>query len=125
MTKQEILELRDQGKTYREIADIFGVTRQRVHEKIGKDRIRKCNFEIEKIRFKGVYEFLKEHPTLSLIGFIRHMKGHSVSHAEYEKLKGCLTTDRDSAIKISDIKRLTEYTGMTFEELFAERSSTE
>ena len=50
MTKQQIIDLRNEGKTYAEIGEIFGVSRQRVHQAIGKDRIRKSNFLTEKIK---------------------------------------------------------------------------
>ena len=65
MTKQQIIDLRNEGKTYAEIGEIFGVSRQRVHQVVGTERVRKCNCDIERIKYKGLYEFMQENPTVT------------------------------------------------------------
>lgn len=124
MTKEKIIEYRNQGKTFKEIGEIFGVSKQRVYQVCGKAR--KYNAEIEKIRFKGIYEFFKENPKISYGTLARVFYGGSVTkckaNAFYQTITSC--TDKIH-FTISGIKRLSKYTNKTFEELFELRSDTE
>jgi transcriptional regulator len=38
ITNDEIIELRESGRTYKEIADLFNVSRQRIHQICSKDK---------------------------------------------------------------------------------------
>ena len=122
MTKQQIIDLRNEGKTYAEIGEIFGVSRQRVHQAIGKDRIRKSNLLTEKIKYRGIYDFLESNPQMSVATFIRKSFGGSVCRNDYTRAINFFTGEvNDTHFTINQIKRLIEFTGKSFEELFEER----
>ena len=124
MTKEQILELRNQGKTYAEIGEMFGVSKQWVHQMVGEHRIRKGNYEIEHIRYKGIYEFMRDNPTITLSTLT--LKGIGKGKNLYCKFQRAITgTNRDMHLSINQIKRLTAYTGKSFEELFAERNDAD
>lgn len=124
MTKEEIIKLRNQGKTFKEIGKIFGVSKQRVYQVCGKAR--KFNSEIEKIRFKGIYEFLKENPKISFGTLARVWYGGSPTRNQVCQFGKKLKAHSDNIqCTVGSIKRLTKYTNKTFEELFEIRSDTE
>ena len=124
MTKEQIIELRNQGKTFKETGEIFGVSKQRVYQVCGKAR--RYNAEIEKIRFNGIYEFLKENPKISYGTLARVFYGGSVTKDKVGGFNNTLTACSDNIhCTIGGIKRLIQYTNKTFEELFEIRSDTE
>ncbi len=123
MTREEIVELRNQGKTFKEIGEIFGVSKQRIYQVIGK--VRRYNTEIEKIHFKGIYEFLKENPKISYGTLARVFYGGYVTKNQVNTFMGKLRGSDQVQCTIGSIKRLTKYTNKTFEELFEIRSDTE
>lgn len=110
--------LREQGKTYQEIGDIYGVSKQRVEEAIknaenrfnGK-RIRKNSANIEKIIYKGIYDLFYKDCTMT-ISKIARIVGHDKGTVE-NLIKGA-----NARFTIKGIKRLIDFSGMTFEELF-------
>ena len=124
MTKEQIIEYRNQGKTFKEIGEIFGVSKQRVYQVCGSAR--RFNSEIEKIRFKGIYEFLKENQKISYATLARVFYGSTQKRNLVSRFNKILTAKSDNIhCTIGSIKRLTQYTNKTFEELFEIRSDTE
>lgn len=121
--KEEVIELRNQGKTFREIGEILGVSKQRVYQVCG--RLRKGNANIEKIHFKGIYEFMKENPKISYATLGRVFYGENITEKELHEFHKKLPNHNDITCTIGGIKRLIEYTGKTFEELFELRSNIE
>ena len=122
VTKTEILRLREEGKTYREIGEIYGLTRQRIHAIATANdcRVRKKNTDIEKIVYKGIYEFMKENPNVSFTKLASVANNGSALNNQracvfIRKLSG--TTDKVT-FTISNIKCLMKFTGKSFDELF-------
>lgn len=124
---KQMLCLRQQGKTYQEIGDLFGVTRQRVydiinHEHKYKGRLRKSTYDIEKIKYKGLYELFKKDLTLTTYKLGKIIFGkENISSSYRSKIIPLLEKEKEVNLKIKQIKNLIEYSGMTFEELFQER----
>ena len=122
---EEIAKMHDEGKTYREIAEISGISYQAVWSKhiayLKRKRTGKRNgFCIEDIPFKGFYEYFSDNAEESIISFSVKVKGY-FEQSFYEKLKNTLNGTHFSLFKITDIKKMCEITGKTFEELFTER----
>lgn len=113
--------LREQGKTYQEIGDIYGVSKQRVEEVIKNaekrfngERIRKNSTNIEKIVYKGIYDLFYKDCTMTATKLAR-IVGHDKGTVE-NLIKGT-----NARFTIKGIKRLIDFSGMTFEELFEPR----
>lgn len=122
--KDEILEMRKNGATFQEIADSFGVSKQRVNEVFHKQthgrwkRMRGHGFDIETIVYKGLYEHFKNNVFESVTSFSKKVYGHSNTIPLLRKfIKGEL----DSHFSITQIKKMCEITGKSFEELFEKR----
>lgn len=119
MTKEQKLEafsMRLDGCTYQEIADRFGVTRQYIQQTIPSDPIvRRKTRQLEKVCiYEGLAEFIKDHQMSStqigeIIGVCRV--------STYQRLTG------ERKFNISDIRKILDYTGMTFEECFKLKKS--
>lgn len=72
--REEIVKLRENGLSYDEIGQKYGVSRQRIYQIVkvaGADRIRKNNTNIERIVYKGVYEFMKDNSNISYASLSR------------------------------------------------------
>ena len=120
--KKEMLALRERGLTYQEIADIYHITRQRVHQIIGKENVRKSNVDIERIVYKGVYEFMRDDPDISYTSLLRAF-ATNISKDDNRKFARFLQDKSDSGkLTIGQIKRLIKFTGKSFEELFERRN---
>lgn len=115
--------LREQGKTYQEIGDMFGVSKQSVEESIKNAeerlnngvRIRKNSVNIEKIVYKGIYDLFYKDRTMTVSKLAR-IVGHDKGTVKN------LIEGTNARIAIKGIKRLTDFSGMTFEELFELRA---
>ena len=119
--RDELLKMRDEGKTYEEIAKEFGVTRQAVWGVLG--HCRKNQSLYDNIPYQGFYEIFKTNPQLTIGRFILtvlHKQGRSIQQNFTNLLTG-----KTKLIKIDDIKKISDYTGLTFEQLFAERTTNE
>lgn len=121
MDKQMLL-WREQGLTYQEIADRCGISKQRVHQLIGKAR--KNNADVEKIVYKGIYDFMIQHPNISFSTLYRTTISQSASENDIKAFRRFLTntTDKANKLTIGQIKRLIKLTGKSFEELFERRN---
>ena len=102
--------LREKGLTYGEIGDIFGVSKQAVHETVNKSRDGFRASVVQKIKYKGLRDW---------------MMANRVNIAELERRchSGCkmhrsLTGPYDPSKK--NIDAILKVTGLTYEECFKE-----
>ena len=119
--RDELLQMRNEGKTYEEIAKEFGVTRQAVWGYLGQKRRNQSIYD--NIPFQGLYEIFRDNPGLTINRFVLQAlhKNDKTTQARYWNL----LTRKEAAFKISEIKKILEHTGLTFEQLFAERTDNE
>lgn len=121
--------LREQGKTYQEIGDIYGVSKQCVEQSIKSfeircnSRVRKNNYDIEKIMYRGVYDFFKNDNTMTASKLTRMIYGYSSSDISSRIMK--LFKGESARTTIEEITKLIEVTGKSFEELFELRKECE
>ena len=120
MTKEQKFEMhrmRLSGCTYKEIAEKFGCSSQRIHQIIpDTDRNTAWVHQLADICvYKGLSEYIKKN-NMTLSAFTEilrpNYKGYNTS-----RIKGWISGVRDFGI--SDIRKILELTGMTFEECFA------
>lgn len=121
ISTKEVFEMRKAGMTYKAIADRYGVSRQYIQQVAPASVARKSHAEIETIPYKGIYQFLKENPRLSLVGFYRAITGGAYRNST-ERVRNVIHGREDCRLSITEIRRLLEITGMTFDELFEKRA---
>ena len=125
MQMRKLIDMRENGATYQEIADAVGMSKQRVNKIIAKNApelkcIRGHHFDIEQIVYKGIYDHFKNNPHESLASFIKKLYGYYGNEAK--KIKGFITgTSNKTLYTVPQIQKMCEVTGKTFEELFALR----
>ena len=124
MTARELYEWRQKGATYQEMADVEGISRQAVYLKVKSyekklEGNRGRRFDINKIVYKGIYEFFKTDTTMNIYKFAEAVFGGS--GPEIAKVKRFLLGEAETLFKIKHIKRMLELTEMPFEELFERR----
>lgn len=119
--KEEMIELREQGLNYRQISEIYHISRQRVHSIIGKEKSRKNNADIERIVYKGIYDYLTENPKISLNTLYRKISSNYTSNQMRNFRVFLMNTSDRGKLTIRQIKKLIEITGKSFDELFERR----
>lgn len=112
--KVKMFEMRLRGCTLQEIGDKFGVTRERVRQ-ILSEAIRQRNTNMDEIIYVNIAKWLKQNE-ISLSKFSKMLDPKANSST---RLKNKLTKSK-SELKISQIKKILEITGMSFEEAFEE-----
>lgn len=118
------IAMRLDNKTYQEIADRFGVSYQCVQQKLRYcTRARKDGDYIERIPYKGLYDFLMEHERVT-IPYLAGIMYTDTSRARIERVRH-LFEGRSAHITKGALDRLLAYTGMTYEELFELREGFE
>lgn len=120
----EMVQMRESGMTYQQIADEFHVSRQWVnyiltHYYSGLKGQRGKGFDIEEIVFKGIYEHFKKNLFESVTSFANKVYGGRTIYID--KMRNFITGKHDSMLKIEQIQRMCEITGMSFEECFERR----
>lgn len=114
--KQEMRNLRDSGWTYQRIADHLGVSKQYVWQEIRR-RLREPYYE--KIPYKGLYKLFQDDKSLTVPKFcvtVFHHHGHDFITRMTNFIGG-----GDSRVSVSQIKKILDYCGGTFEEVFSIR----
>ncbi|MBE7039120.1 MAG: AsnC family protein [Ruminococcaceae bacterium] len=124
---KKIYEMLQNGATYQEIGDSFGISKQAVHNRITfykrkLEGIRGHGFNIESIVYKGIYDYFKEHLNESLHSLCRKVYQRP-NNSSIVKLREFLKGKHDSIFKIEQIKRLCEVIGKPFEEVFERRDT--
>ena len=111
--------------TYREIADVFGVSRQRIQQVLKKGIVykRKYAADIEKIPYEGIYKFMVENPRVTFSALAVILFGYS-GNARVNMARRFVCGD-NSKIGKRSYDRLIAATGMTYEQLFKLRDGFE
>lgn len=115
--KSEMYRMRLNGCTYKEIAEKFGCSSQYIHQIIpDTNRNIALSHQLADVcAYKGLSEYIEEN-NLTLLELTKTLrptyKGYNGSH-----VKGWISGKRNFGI--SDIRKILELTGMTFEECFA------
>lgn len=125
--KEEMIALRKAGKKYREIADTFGVSKQRVYEIIRDtcgydDRTRKYTVDIENIAYEGIYELFVNDRKMTITKLTRiifDLKKPNNSHKE--RVRRLIFNLGEPKLTIRNIRNICDYTGKPFEYLFKVR----
>ena len=121
MKMSEMIEKRKKGATYQEIADDVGLSKQRVNKIVTEHApelkgMRGNRFDIERIIYKGIYDYFKSHPYESLSSFVGKIYGYTGN--EISTIRDFITGAHTSRLTIERIRKICEITGKTFEELF-------
>lgn len=118
---QKMIEMRNEGHTYQEIADVFGISKQAVHSYIkkAKERHLRHDKECEKIVFQGIYDFFKAEPKMNYTKFtilIYGYKGKKVAD-----IRNFITGVHESKFPLIIHQRICEICGTSFEDTFKRR----
>lgn len=120
----EMVQMRESGMTYQQIADEFRCSKQWVNKILttyykGLKGQRGKGFDIEKIVYKGIYEHFKKNLFESLTSFTD--KVYEKGHNKVRFIADFITGKSNSHLSLSQIQRMCEITGTTFEECFERR----
>lgn len=121
MTEIEIEQakkLREQGKTYREIADIMCYSRAAIYYNVGH-KVRKDAEIYNQIIYKGLYDYFEEHKDITIYRFSCMIFGYAKSNVYYLLVR--MFKGQDIRLPLSVIQKMVEVTGKSFEELFEKR----
>ena len=120
---QKMIEMRNEGHTYQEIADVFGISKQAVHNYIKKAK--ECHLrrdkECEKIVFQGIYDFFKAEPKMNYTTFTSMIYDCGISRKNVVKTSRFITGKTESYLRLKDILRICEICGTSFEDTFKRR----
>lgn len=113
--------LREEGKSYQEIADIYNVSKQSVEQALRKfevtfGRVRKNNTNIERIAYKGLYNFFIDNPNMTFSKLTRLSYGYSDTKNTHRIMN--LLFGKNVRINIKTINKLIEITEKPYEVLF-------
>lgn len=142
MTTEEMINMRAKGATFKEIANIAGVSKQCVQQNISAymerrsyliDRptqlrvngMRGSKLCIEDIVYTGIYEYFRDNPDESLTSFTCRVYGNDNTHTNIERMRRLIKGGCDSAMPISIYKKICRIVGKPFEEVFEERDIEE
>ena len=126
MTAKEMFQLREEGKTYQEIADEIGKTRQWVHQAITNytkrvlTSYRGKGFYLENIKYQGIFEHFLENEGETISSFTSKVYDTKYP-SRTSTIRGFITGKQDSYFTIEQIKRICDVVGKPFEEVFKER----
>lgn len=121
---EEMIALREAGKTYREIAELFGISKQYVYILISKscnrvDPARKCDVDIENIVYEGIYDFFANDHKMTITKFARIAFGHKhICKAQRERVRRFIYNYGEARLSVQNIKNICEYIGEPFEHVF-------
>lgn len=113
MTNREMLELKLRGRTYQEIGDMCGLTRQAIHLRI-KNMLKS---KIGEVVYVGIYDYMISAGETTFGGFSKlvNQKEKIISSTMLTRfLKG-----ETGKVPIKVIARICEIVGKPFEEVFA------
>lgn len=117
--RQLALDMRRNGATLREIGDYFGVSYQRVSQVLyGYTRTRRDEAFIEKIVYKGIYDYMVAHENMTMPKLALEMYGCVGKNRAYVERLRRLFEGKDANISKGVIDRLLALTGLTYERFF-------
>lgn len=120
----EIIEMREAGKTFQEIGERYGVSRQWIQILLSRAAATYVTSDaafINEIVYDGIYRLFANDRTMTFAKFGRILFGYYMNHAEYERIRRWLTGGKDTCLTIAQIKRLCDYIGEPFESVFTLR----
>jgi hypothetical protein len=123
--KYKIVEMRNEGKTFQQIANSYSVSRQLVnsifisHEERAKSGHR-GTFNLDDVAYKGFYEYFKEKVFDTAYIFLTDI-GEKPTPRNTKQMTDFLTGKRKMFLSVQQIQKMCKETGKTFEELFALR----
>ena len=129
--KEEMIALREAGKTYREIAELFGISLQYVYKIISescdradsvRERVRKSDVDIEKIAYDGIYNLFVSDYKMTVTRFARIALGtKNPNHAQRERIRWLIYNYSDAKVSVQHIRNICQYIGEPFESVFKVR----
>ena len=125
MNAKEMYEMRMNGRTFQEIADVCGISKQRVHQRVKAHErkvagIRGKGFDINQIVYKGIYEHFLNDFDESLNSFCKKVKGGQEQRHFVLAFKG-LITGKNARFSVSQIKAICDVVGKPFDKCFERR----
>lgn len=113
--KHQMLDMKNDGKTYQEIADAFGISKQRVHQLLGTGDARYFRY-VKKTTciYKGIRKYMNDNK-VSVAELVRRVYGYyhpKLFSTMVSKLRG------SSDIQKRYIDKILEATGLTYEVAF-------
>lgn len=114
--KELAVKMRREGKNNSEIANCFGVSHQAISAICRKRGARKFSDFIEKIPYKGIYEYMKADEKLTIPKLTR-LVGLDGAHTNTEKVRRFIYGENVSVSK-KVYDNLISLTSMTYEQLF-------
>lgn len=113
----EMDKMKKEGKTYREIGEKFGLSKQRVYQILGKmDKRYFKGIKESVVAYKGIRDWLNENK-IPFAEFCRLVYG-CYHPAYYSRLMVYL--NKTKPIKIDIINKILDITSLTFEQAFKE-----
>ena len=122
---EELIKLRESGRSYQWIANRYGVSRQCVYHKIKTYCQRKSadmrgrGFSVEQIKYVGIYEYFKAHPNETVTEFCR--KTLNDDSTSVQKIKRLIIGGHDVYLSLKQYRAICAVVGKSFEETFRER----
>ena len=126
METLEMLDLKEKGYSTKHIAEIAGVSTTAIRQRIKRynegivDSRRGKKLKLNEIVFQGFYDYFKENPKESVQSFLRKLHSET-TNSNNEKMRSFIKGKREAWFTVPQIKRLCEFIGKPFEEVFKER----
>ncbi len=125
MTTKEMMILRLEGLSLKQIGEMCGISKQAVHKRLDRfyreemnGRIR-CRFDIDEIVFRGIHEYFESTPKLTLEQFYRRLGINCTK----ETLRRFIVGESNSKLTIPQINKICEVIGKRYEDAFAVRKA--
>lgn len=117
--EQEMRKMRNQGVSYREIGEKFGLSKQRIYQIIGESNGYYRYITEEQCAYIGIREWLN-HNKVNVTEFCRRVYGKYFT-ATYFRFTQCLRGKYH--FKKPMIDKILSLTGLTYEEAFKEKDN--
>lgn len=119
--REEIIEkMRAENKTFYEIGQVLGVSRQRAEQLAKKTKARKGTTDIERIVYKGIYEMFKQNEKLTFRQIARIMLKAEPTTNQFARVKNFLLGTK-SRIEIDCIINICNHLNKPVQEVFVRR----
>lgn len=118
--KIEMFAMRLDGYTLQEIGDKYGITRERVRQILTTVACRKANIRkvTENLKYPNLSKWMRDNDVS--MGELWVKMGNKPANSGTTKISRLLKGDASLGLRMDQIKKILEITGMTFEEAFAE-----
>lgn len=114
------IRMRYDGYTYQEIAERYGTSRQWIQQMLAGTKTRKSGAIFDNIPYKGLYTLFFENEKLSIPKLAGMIWEHPIA-AHNQILRNLLEGEREPKFTLSELQRICDICGMTFEETFERR----